>query len=117
MPALMGLGIGLAVNNSRAVVSGLFQDGGVFQRTPKYCIENDGDCWRNKRYLTPKNLTFYLEAAFAVYFVVCFALAVHWELWLSIPFIYLFLHGYVYMTFLGLAPMLHRPKLRPAEAA
>ena len=39
LPALMGVGIGLAINNSRAVVSGLFRKGGVFERTPKYRIE------------------------------------------------------------------------------
>jgi cellulose synthase/poly-beta-1,6-N-acetylglucosamine synthase-like glycosyltransferase len=38
LPALMGMGIGLAVVNAHAVVTGLFQRGGVFHRTPKSSI-------------------------------------------------------------------------------
>ncbi|MCG8456664.1 MAG: glycosyltransferase family 2 protein, partial [Holophagales bacterium] len=36
LPAVMAVGIGLSVNNSRAVISGLFENGGVFHRTPKF---------------------------------------------------------------------------------
>ncbi len=35
LPALASIGIGLAVNNTRAVLSGLFRSGGDFVRTPK----------------------------------------------------------------------------------
>jgi hypothetical protein len=35
MPAMVALGIGLAVNNSRAVLEGFLQRGGEFVRTPK----------------------------------------------------------------------------------
>jgi hypothetical protein len=104
MPALMGVGIGLAVNNSRAVVEGLWQRGGVFHRTPKYRIEGRGGGWAGKSYLPRKNLSFYVETLFALYFAVCFVLAFELEMWLSIPFLYLFLHGYAYMSFLGMAP-------------
>ncbi|MCP3959207.1 MAG: glycosyltransferase [bacterium] len=112
LPAVMGVGIGLAINNSRAVISGLFQDGGVFHRTPKYSIEEAGDGWADKKYRLPQNVTFYLESFLAFYFVVCFVLAVRLEMWLSIPFLYLFLHGYVHMFLLGVKPLLNRSRLR-----
>ena len=108
LPAVMGLGIGLAVNNARAVVSGFFSDGGVFHRTPKYRIEGRRDGWAGKHYSLPHDVTFYIEAFFAFYFVACFILAVHLEMWLSIPFLYLFLHGYGHMFLMGIGPLLPR---------
>ncbi len=102
LPALMGLGIGLAINNSRAVVAGLMRRGGVFERTPKYRIEGAAGGWRGKRYRVPRNLWTVVEGVLAVYFLGC--LAVGWRLgmWLSLPFLYLFVHGYCYMLLLSM---------------
>ena len=88
------------------MLAGLFKDGGVFHRTPKYNIEGRGDGWAGKQYSLPHDVTFYLEAFFAFYFIACFIVAVRLEMWLSIPFLYLFLHGYVHMFLMGLAPLL-----------
>ena len=112
----MAVGIGLSVNNSRAVWSGLTQDGGIFHRTPKYNIEKAEDGWADKAYRLRKNLSFYLEAILALYFCVCFVAAFYFEMWLSIPFLWLFLQGYVYMTWLGLAPGWSSKAMRPARA-
>ena len=104
IPALMGLGIGLSVNNARAVVSGLIHRGGVFERTPKYRIEETYDDWRSKRYRAATNLSVEVERALAVYFSGCFVLAWQLEMWWSLPFLYLFLQGYVYMALLSAVP-------------
>lgn len=108
LPSLMGVGIGLAVNNSRAVLEGLFLDGGVFHRTPKYNIEGQQGSWVGKSYKLGRNLSFYIETFLALYFVGCFGLAIHFEMWLSIPFLYLFLHGYTHMFLLGVLPRRRR---------
>ena len=63
LPSLMGLGIGLAVNNTRAVLNGLREDGGVFHRTPKYRIEKKADGWVGKEYRLTANLSFPARAA------------------------------------------------------
>ena len=104
LPSLMGLGIGLSVNNARAVVSGLFKWGGIFERTPKYGIETSTDTWRQKHYRVSCNLSAQIERALAVYSAGCFVLAWQLEMWFSLPFLYLFLHGFVYMAFLSFAP-------------
>lgn len=114
LPAVMGVGIGLAINNSRAVLSGLVHDGGVFHRTPKYNIEKKNDGWTGKKYRLAYDLTFLVETILAFYFIACFILAVYLEMWLSIPFLYLFLHGYMHMFLLGIGPLLRRPRLRAA---
>lgn len=102
IPCLMGLGVGLAVNNTRAVLSGLLYDGGEFQRTPKYRIEGPTDAWLGKRYQACRTRTALLEALLAGYMILCFTLACSLGMWFSLPFLYLFLHGYCYMTYLTL---------------
>ncbi len=99
---LMGLGIGLAINNSRAVLEGLSRKVGVFERTPKYRIENRRDDWRGKRYKVRTNLATTIEGILAVWFAVVFVLAWQWGMWLSLPFLYLFLQGYCYIYALSL---------------
>ena len=104
LPFLMGVGIGLAINNSRAVVSGLLRNGGVFERTPKYRIEKRRDGWRGKRYRVAQDSTVLVEGLLAVYFCLCFVTAVRLHMWPSLPFLYLFLQGYSYMFLLSVLP-------------
>lgn len=104
LPSLMGLGIGLSVNNARAVLSGLFHRGGVFERTPKYGIEKHSDSWRSKSYTTRADISVILERLLAIYSIGCFVVAWKLEMWWSIPFLLLFMHGYIYMTVLSITP-------------
>ncbi len=103
LPALMGLGIGLAVNNARAVVAGLGPKVGVFERTPKYRIERAGDGWRGKRYRVGSGLSAPIEGLLALWFMACFILAWRSGMWMSLPFLYLFLQGYSYMYLLSVS--------------
>ncbi len=104
LPALMGLGIGLAVNNSRAVLSGLFQRGGTFHRTPKYSIERPGEDWKRKRYRAATGPLVALEGALALYFLACSVYAAAQGMWASLPFLLLFVQGYGYMFLLSVLP-------------
>jgi cellulose synthase/poly-beta-1,6-N-acetylglucosamine synthase-like glycosyltransferase len=119
-PALMGVGIGLSVNNSRAVLSGLFQRGGTFHRTPKYRIERRGQDWAAKRYRAGTDPTRAVEAALALYFLGCTLYAAVSGMWMSIPFLYLFAQGYGYMAVLSYLPALRdrwaRRRVRGAAA-
>ncbi|MFQ5524761.1 MAG: cellulose synthase family protein [Thermoanaerobaculia bacterium] len=117
---LMGLGIGLGINNSRAVLQGLMKDVGVFERTPKYRIESRNDKWRTKKYRVRANLGTVLEGLLAGWFVIAFLLAWQWGMWSSLPFLYLFLQGYCYMYALSMvssgfgASLTTRPAVVPA---
>jgi cellulose synthase/poly-beta-1,6-N-acetylglucosamine synthase-like glycosyltransferase len=106
VPALMATGIGLSVVNAQAVISGLFHQGGVFHRTPKYRIEKSGQEWRGKRYRAGIGSSFVVEAVLAVYFVACTAYAITAGMWLSVPFLLLFVQGYGYMALLSILPVL-----------
>ncbi|HEV8129126.1 MAG TPA: glycosyltransferase, partial [Candidatus Eisenbacteria bacterium] len=68
IPFVLSLGLGLAVNNTRAVVTGLWGGASDFQRTPKFRIESRRDGWRGKRYKAPLNLWVALEISLALYF-------------------------------------------------
>jgi cellulose synthase/poly-beta-1,6-N-acetylglucosamine synthase-like glycosyltransferase len=103
LPFLVALGIGLAVTNSRAVLVGLGRRGGVFERTPKYGGAGPtGD--RGRRYRPVRDPGLVVEGALAAYFAACLALAVVWRMWVSLPFLYLFLQGYAYMFLLTALP-------------
>jgi len=106
LPTLMGVGIGLTVNNARAVLSGLVQRGGTFHRTPKYKIEKRGEDWLSKRYRARWNTSVIVEVVLAVYFAVCTLYAAQRGMWPSVPFLYLFVQGYAYMAALSLLPAL-----------
>jgi cellulose synthase/poly-beta-1,6-N-acetylglucosamine synthase-like glycosyltransferase len=108
LPALLGMGIGLSLNNARAVISGLFQSGGTFHRTPKYQIERAGQEWRHKAYRAGASCLWWLEGAFALYFLGCTLWALAAGMWMSIPFLYLFLQGFSYMFWLSVLPRFGR---------
>lgn len=94
LPAVLGLGIGLAVNNARAVVEGLYQRGGVFERTPKYRIERAQQPWNRQSYQARQDLSVVTEGLFAFYFTLSAILGWALGMWSSLPFLVLFLYGY-----------------------
>ena len=104
LPSLMGIGIGLSINNCRAVISGAFRRGGVFERTPKYRIEKRRDGWRGKKYKVARDPSVLVEGLLAVYFAACFLVAIRLSMWPSLPFLWLFLQGYTYMFLLSVLP-------------
>ncbi|MCB1055132.1 MAG: glycosyltransferase family 2 protein [Acidobacteria bacterium] len=112
LPALMGLGIGLSVNNTRAVLGGLLRRGGVFHRTPKYSVIRPGEGWRFKRYRAGRSPSMLLEGFLALYLGVCLVVAWQQRMWLSLPFVYLFFHGYAYVFLLSVLSSRPRGKQR-----
>lgn len=76
LPLLLALGIGMSVNNAKAVLEAIFNHQSGFVRTPKYGIaENGGSLqkhasWKSSRYKAIKSLTPFIELAFAFFFSV-----------------------------------------------
>jgi hypothetical protein len=105
------------VVNSHAAISGLLQRGGIFHRTPKYRIESSGQKWRGKHYRAGVSWSFVVEAVLAVYFAFCTTYAVLHGMWLSIPFLLLFVQGYGYMSLLSILPALDGLRVAPTGLA
>jgi cellulose synthase/poly-beta-1,6-N-acetylglucosamine synthase-like glycosyltransferase len=103
LPLMMALSIGLSINNARAVLEGLFGVQSEFVRTPKHGIERRADGWISKRYKAGAgSLNTYLELGFGVYFVITIGLAVVTGSWMNIPFLVLFMVGFLYVGALSL---------------
>jgi cellulose synthase/poly-beta-1,6-N-acetylglucosamine synthase-like glycosyltransferase len=96
LPAVLSVGIGLSVNNAKAVLEGLFGRRSEFTRTPKYCIEGVGDDWRQKRYRGSLSLLPFLELLLGVYFTVMAYYAITYQIFGTLPFIFLFQFGFFY---------------------
>ncbi len=102
IPAVLGVGIGISVNNALAVAEGLFGGPSEFTRTPKYRIEGAGDDWRRKRYKGAPGLVPYVELGLGLYFTVVALYAVVHGLLPALPFIGLFQVGYLYTAGMSL---------------
>jgi cellulose synthase/poly-beta-1,6-N-acetylglucosamine synthase-like glycosyltransferase len=112
LPPLIALGIGLAVNNARAVLEAMFGRQSEFTRTPKYGIERQTQSWKRSRYSPLKSGLPFIELAFAIYFSYFLYFAVDHAQWFSIPFLILFAGGFGYVALCSIAqwfPQLRAP--------
>ena len=107
---VLALGIGLAINNARAVLEALCGHQSEFTRTPKYGIESRTQSWKKARYLPIKTVVPFIELAFAIYFSYLLGFAVAHEQWLNAAFLSLFLVGFTYVALCSLAQWM--PNLR-----
>jgi cellulose synthase/poly-beta-1,6-N-acetylglucosamine synthase-like glycosyltransferase len=119
LPALMALGIGLSVSNSRAVLEGLFGGTGEFVRTPKGRAADRRSALGGVKYSAPTSWTPLIELALGAYFT-C---AIYWfwqaGVYSALPFLFLFQFGYLYIGLLSLAQSRIAQSLfsRPARRA
>jgi cellulose synthase/poly-beta-1,6-N-acetylglucosamine synthase-like glycosyltransferase len=99
LPCLLALGVGLSLNNARAVLEAVFNHKSDFTRTPKYGIERKSQPWRNCRYMPLKSVLPAAEMFFAVYFTYFVWYAIEHRQFLSVPFLLMFQFGFLYVSF------------------
>jgi hypothetical protein len=103
LPLMMAVSIGLSINNARAVLEGLFGVESEFVRTPKHGVRARSDGWITKRYkATAGNFGTMIELCFGAYIVGTILLAIVIGSWISIPFLVLFMIGFLYVGSLSL---------------
>ncbi|MDQ3415348.1 MAG: glycosyltransferase family 2 protein [Verrucomicrobiota bacterium] len=116
LPALIALGVGLSINNARAVLEAVFNYESEFKRTPKYGIEKKSQAWRSCRYMPLRSFLPLVEVAFAIYFsYFVWHAFVHGQ-YLTLPFLIMFQIGFLYVALCSLAQWLPRfsfPAPRP----
>ena len=103
LPFLMALGIGLTITNTIAVMEALFGIRSPFTRTPKYRVQKRGE--RSKgaaKYRKRLGIIPFLELLVGGYFVLCIWYAVANENYFTVPFLLLFVVGYLYTGLLSL---------------
>jgi cellulose synthase/poly-beta-1,6-N-acetylglucosamine synthase-like glycosyltransferase len=106
IPAVLGIGIGISVNNAIAVLEALFGKPSEFMRTPKYKIEGAGDDWKTKIYKGKSSWIPYAELLLACYFTFVNLYALTYGLLGTLPFIALFQWGFLYTSGMSLAQSL-----------
>jgi cellulose synthase/poly-beta-1,6-N-acetylglucosamine synthase-like glycosyltransferase len=102
LPAVLSVGIGLSVNNAKAVLEALFGLDSEFTRTPKYRVERAGDDWKHKRYRGTLNFVPFVELTLGVYFSLMAYYAASNAIFGTLPFILLFQAGFLYAASMSL---------------
>lgn len=102
IPFNLALGIGLSVNNAKAVMEAILNHKTEFKRTSKYGIQSKKDEWKNKNYLHQVNWVTFLELFLGVYFSFALSYVIQQQIYISIPFMFLFQVGYFYIGLMGL---------------
>lgn len=102
LPMMMALGMGLSINNALAVAEGLFRRNAEFIRTPKHGITLRTENWATKKYRSRPTMHCLLELAFGIYLVFTVGMAVFIGAWPNVPFLFLFMMGFLYVGVLSL---------------
>ena len=97
LPLMLSVGIGLCINQTRAVVEALMGKKTAFVRTPKHGVARRDEDWKVCRYRAIKDLVPFFELFMALYFAATLAVAARGGHFLSMPFLLLFLIGYGYV--------------------
>ncbi|HVJ28341.1 MAG TPA: cellulose synthase family protein [Vicinamibacterales bacterium] len=102
LPFLMSIGIGLCVNNTRAVIEAVLGKQTEFARTPKYGIERDSDEWVGKKYHQSVGIQPIIELALGLYFTATVFYALANGIYGTVPFLMLFQVGFLYTGLLSI---------------
>jgi hypothetical protein len=96
LPMVLAVGIGLAVNNSKAVIEAMLGQESEFARTPKYGIERTRDDWQHKKYHQSMPIQPLIEIALGIYFTGTVFYALQRGIYGTLPFLVLFQVGFLY---------------------
>src|ERR1035437_36214 len=102
VPFLMSVGIGLCINNTRAVFEALLNTKSEFARTPKYRIEADADEWVGKKYRQSVAVQPLIELGLGLYFTWTVFYALANQIYGTLPFLVLFQVGFLYTGLLSI---------------
>jgi cellulose synthase/poly-beta-1,6-N-acetylglucosamine synthase-like glycosyltransferase len=102
LPFLMSIGIGLCINNTRAVFEALFNKATEFARTPKYRIEGAADEWVGKKYRQSVAVQPLIELGLGLYFTATVFYALANQIYGTVPFLVLFQLGFLYTGLVSL---------------
>lgn len=102
LPLNLALGMGMSVNNSRAVLEALFGRQSSFQRTAKYAISKKGQRWHDKKYRAPFSWSSLFEIALGLYFTVGVGYALANGLWATLYGLMMFQVGFLYVGVMSL---------------
>ena len=98
----MALGIGLTINNTKAVIEALIGKQSAFARTPKYRVVSKLDKVGASKYRKRLGWVPWVELLIGAYFATTIYYAVDNENYITVPFLLLFVVGYWYTGLMSL---------------
>ncbi len=99
LPVLLALGIGMSINNGKAVIEALLGKESDFVRTPKYGEQKKRSGVRKSKYRALKSVAPAFEIAFFLYFSYLVIDAVARGHWFGVPFLALFQIGFFLVAY------------------
>ncbi len=102
LPFIMSLGIGLSLNNAKAVLEALLNQQSGFTRTPKHGVVGKAESWASKKYRGKTKFLPFVELGFAIYLSFAILFAIDNQIWFSLPFLVLFQMGFGYCGVMSL---------------
>ncbi|MGD8396410.1 MAG: glycosyltransferase family 2 protein [Candidatus Eiseniibacteriota bacterium] len=102
VPLIIAGGMGIAVNNTRAVIEALRGHVSPFLRTPKYRIESTRDPWWRRRYRPRASQLAILEMLLGIYVLVAIVYAAASGSYMIIPFLALYVAGFLYVGLMSI---------------
>ena len=106
LPFIMALGIGMSVNQSKAVIEALVGHETGFTRTPKHGMQGPAArrdaSWLSLKYRTLLTAQPLLELALGAYLTSAIWFALDKGVWFSLPFLLLFQWGFFYVGLVSL---------------
>ncbi len=104
-PLFLSGSMGLAVNNTRAVILALLGKRTEFVRTPKYGIKSEGEKWETKKYVASRvEWVTFVEIGLAIYMFAGMMLSAYYLELAAIPFQAMFFAGF---SFIGALSIKH----------
>ena len=124
MPFVMATGIGISVRNTQAVIEAILGKKSEFARTPKFKIEGKKGTFAKKSYKNKAGWMPYAEVLLGLYFSLTVVYAIANENYPTVPFLLLFVWGYLYTGFMSLGQTyfahlrfgVNAPEMRPAAS-
>jgi cellulose synthase/poly-beta-1,6-N-acetylglucosamine synthase-like glycosyltransferase len=112
LPFLMSIGIGLSVNNTRAVIEAILDKKSEFVRTPKFgVVQRETDEWMTKKYRQSVALQPLIELTLGLYFTATVFYALANQIYATVPFLMLFQIGFLYTGVLSIAQQFATPNV------
>jgi cellulose synthase/poly-beta-1,6-N-acetylglucosamine synthase-like glycosyltransferase len=102
MPFVMATGIGISVRNAQAVLEAIIGRKSEFARTPKFNIAGKKGTFAEKKYKNKAGWMPYAEILLGLYFLGTIVYAIGNENYATVPFLLLFVWGYLYTGLMSL---------------
>ena len=102
-PLFLSGSMGLAFNNAKAVVEGLFNKKTEFVRTPKFSLVDKGDKWEDKKYAKTKiSYSVIFEVILALYSLFGIGMSLYFIEISAVPFQLMFFVGFGFISVMSI---------------